>query len=236
MEKDLNKKGNQKITITKDGPYVVSGNIPLDKETILTDENHCSYKWGKGEEYPLKENYSLCRCGQSKNKPYCDGSHSAVHFDGTETASTQFYNELAQTIEGPGLDLKDVQELCASARFCDREEGAWDLTQRLSGDSKCRDLAIEECSNCPSGRLVAIDKKTGKPIEPKLDKSISLVEDPEAKVSGPLWVKGGIPIESSKGMNYEVRNRVTLCRCGKSRNKPYCDGSHISVKFNDGLI
>jgi len=130
----MEKNNKKKIVITKDGPYIVSGNIPLDKETILTDENNCSYKWGKGEEYPLKESYSLCRCGQSKHKPYCDGSHLAAHFNGTETASTQPYDELAETIEGPGLDLKDVRELCADARFCDREEGAWALTQELSGD------------------------------------------------------------------------------------------------------
>jgi len=236
MIQNSNQKNNKKITITKNGPYIVSGNVPLDKETILTDKNHYSYKWQKGESYPKKETYSLCRCGQSHNKPYCDGSHLAAHFDGTETASTQSYNELAETFEGPGLDLKDVRELCADARFCDREEGAWALTQELSGDSKCRDLAIEECGNCPSGRLVAINKKTGKPIEPEFEPSISLVEDPEAKASGPLWVKGGIPIESANGTNYEVRNRVTLCRCGQSHNKPYCDGSHIEVKFNDELI
>lgn len=231
MEKDINKK----IVIVKDGPYLVSGNTPLDKETILADENGCSSKWEKGKDYPLKESYSLCRCGKSEHKPYCDGSHLVTHFDGTETANTKSYNELAQTIEGPGLDLKDVKEFCANARFCDKEEGVWKLTQGLSGDKKSRDLAIEECSNCPSGRLVAIDKKTGETIEPKFKPSIGLVEDPMAKVSGPLWVKGGIPIESAEGVNYEVRNRVTLCRCGKSHNKPYCDGSHIKTKFNDEL-
>jgi CDGSH-type Zn-finger protein len=194
MEKGIKKK----IVIIKDGPYVVSGSIPLDKETILADENNCSSKWEKGKNYPLKENYSLCRCGKSEHKPYCDGSHLVIHFDGTETASTQSYNELAQTLEGPGLDLKDVRGLCASARFCDRGEGAWALTQELSGDKKSRDLAIEECGNCPSGRLVAINKETGEPIEPNFEPSISLVEDPIAKASGPLWFKGGILIESAK--------------------------------------
>ena len=36
--------------------------------------------------------------------------------------------------------------------------------------------------------------------------------------------------------SYEGRNRVTLCRCGASSNKPFCDGSHASVKFDDGLV
>jgi CDGSH-type Zn-finger protein len=39
-------------------------------------------------------------------------------------------------------------------------------------------------------------------------------------------VRGGIPIESANGKTYAVRNRVTLCRCGQSANKPLCDGSH----------
>ncbi|MCJ7713336.1 CDGSH iron-sulfur domain-containing protein, partial [Candidatus Bathyarchaeota archaeon] len=54
------------------------------------------------------------------------------------------------------------------------------------------------------------------------------------KVSGPIWVKGGVIVESSDGTSYEVRNRQTLCRCGKSENKPFCDGTHIKAGFNDG--
>ena len=54
------------------------------------------------------------------------------------------------------------------------------------------------------------------------------------KVSGPLWVKGGVAIEASDGFAYETRNRVTLCRCGRSSNKPFCDGTHCKTKFNDG--
>jgi CDGSH-type Zn-finger protein len=47
-------------------------------------------------------------------------------------------------------------------------------------------------------------------------------------------VRGCIPIESADGTLWETRNRVTLCRCGKSQNMPFCDGSHIDVRFNDG--
>jgi CDGSH-type Zn-finger protein len=59
---------------------------------------------------------------------------------------------------------------------------------------------------------------------------------PEVAVieNGPLWVRGGIPIEASDGFEYEVRQRVTLCRCGHSRNKPFCDGSHVKVPFREG--
>jgi CDGSH-type Zn-finger protein len=48
-----------------------------------------------------------------------------------------------------------------------------------------------------------------------------------------LWVRGGIPVISADGFAYEVRNRVTLCRCGASANKPFCDGSHYKISFRD---
>jgi hypothetical protein len=80
---------------------------------------------------------------------------------------------------------------------------------------------------------VVREKGTGKPIEPHFEKSITVLEDPGRECSGPLWVKGGIPIQSADGSEYEVRNRVTLCRCGKSSNKPFCDGTHISIHFKD---
>ncbi len=60
------------------------------------------------------------------------------------------------------------------------------------------------------------------------------MEDPSLGVSGPLWVRGGIPIFSAQYEPYEVRNRVTLCRCGHAENKPFCDGSHIAARFKDG--
>ena len=50
---------------------------------------------------------------------------------------------------------------------------------------------------------------------------------PAAGEHGPLWVRGGIPVMSADGKPYAIRNRVTLCRCGKSGNKPFCDGSRI---------
>ena len=62
-----------------------------------------------------------------------------------------------------------------------------------------------------------------------------LVEDPQEQCSGPIWLRGRIPVVSADGFAYEVRNRVTLCRCGASKNKPFCDASHYAIKFNDGF-
>jgi len=226
-------KKEAKIMVTKDGPYIVFGGLPIDKQIIGVDEKEEPEKWIKGEDLPSGESCVLCRCGESKNKPFCDGTHGKVGFDGTETASRKSHEEQSQVMEGPTLRLKDAVALCSTARFCHRGGGTWVLTGH-SNSPEARKLAIEEACNCPSGRLVEVDKKTGKAIEKEFTKSLSLVEDPQKKVSGPIWIKGGIPVESSDGTQYEVRNRQTLCRCGKSENKPFCDGTHREIGFNDG--
>ena len=222
--KDQSSRDGFKIRTSKNGPYLVSGGIPLAKQIIGIDAAGYSYEWREGKKYPSKDNYALCRCGQSKNKPFCDGTHIKVNFNGTETASREPYLHQAERIDGPALELTDVQELYAAARFCDRTGGIWKLTQQ-SIDLEAKRIAIEEAGNCPSGRLVVWDKK-GKAIEPKFEPSIGLVEDPQEGMRGPIWVRGGIPVESAHGSTYEIRNSVTLCRCGISSNKPFCDGSH----------
>jgi hypothetical protein len=133
--------------------------------------------------------------------------------------------EQAEEIVGPGLRLTDTKDFCASAPFCHRSGGTWELT-KLSDDPEARQKAIEEGCDCPSGRLVVWDKN-GKAIESDFQPSIGLIEDTQAGKMGPLWVRGGIPVESADGSTYEIRNRVTLCRCGKSTNKPFCDGRHL---------
>ncbi len=193
MAQDKNKQLQNKggIKIAKDGPYLVFGSLPLKKEIIVADENGDSSAWGKGKEYPRQEKYALCRCGHSKNKPFCDGDHAKIGFDGTETASKENYSDQCEKISGPELDLADVPDLCARARFCHNQyNDVWSNTQG-SDDPDLKKNAVKQACNCPSGRLVAINKKTGEPIEPGFEQSISLVEDPAKKVSGPIWAKGG---------------------------------------------
>ena len=216
----------KRIRVRQNGPYTVSGSIPLIKMEIRNDSEGYSSTWHKVMTYPLQEQFALCRCGHSKNKPFCDSTHAKINFDGTETADNNLYLDRAETITGPALLLTDVENMCVHARFCMRAGGIWNLT-RQSGNNEARDIAIEEAGNCPSGRLVVWDKKTGKAREPEFKKSIVVIESSPRLEHGPLWVRGGIPVESSEGHVCEIRNRVTLCRCGKSYNKPFCDGSHV---------
>jgi CDGSH-type Zn-finger protein len=214
------------IEITKDGPYLVKGGLPLSQQLIVVNEEGESLDYEEGKKYEVQQQYALCRCGQSANKPFCDGTHAKIQFDGTETASRQPYLEQTETIEGPTMLLTDAESLCAFARFCDPKGRVWNLV--LENTPEARKLVEHEAGHCPAGRLVAWDKKTGKPIEPKFKPSLGLIEDTAKQVSGPIWVRGGIPVISADGKPYEVRNRVTLCRCGRSDNKPFCNGSHAA--------
>lgn len=223
---------NPKIKVTENGPYLVSGDVPLNRENSIPNKEEIPERWEGRGKIEAGKSYSLCRCGRSKTMPFCDGSHLKTKFNGAETAENVKFDDQAETFEGPDLILKDAENFCSIARFCDRGERVWNLVENPKNKAATK-LAIEESCDCPSGRLVVCDKKTGKKIEPQFDPSISVTEDIDACLSGPLWVKGGIPIESAKGEQYEKRNRVTLCRCGKSSNKPFCDGTHLNVEFID---
>lgn len=221
-----------KVEITKNGPYKVSGQLPLGKQIIGSNASGESTQWKEGASYPPQAQYFLCRCGQSAKKPFCDGSHAKVGFDGTETASREPYASQATLSKGPSMSLTDAEALCAFARFCDPHGQVWNLVNQTD-QPVARKQFVKQVGECPSGRLVAWDNATAQALEPKHEPSIGLIEDPAQGCSGPLWLRGGVQVVGSDGHAYEVRNRVTLCRCGASKNKPFCDGSHAAVKFSD---
>jgi CDGSH-type Zn-finger protein len=215
----------KRIQICKNGPYQVFGGIPLSVQRITLDGDGFSESWTEEKKFPVENPYLLCRCGRSRTLPFCDQFHREIHFMGTEHASREPYLRQAKEYAGPDLVLTDAEILCSIAKFCERAGGIWKLTQE-SGNREARDIAIQEAGNCPSGRLVVWDKE-GTPFEPRFEQSLGLVEYPEEGLSGPVWVRGRIPIIAEDGFFHEVRNRVTLCRCGHSFNKPFCDSSHL---------
>lgn len=222
------------VTILKDGPYVVYGGVPLSVESIGTDEQNASISWQPGRAIEATRPYALCRCGASHHKPFCDGTHKATRFDGTETASRVPFAERVVVSEGPAMVLEDAPDLCAYARFCDTYGTIWKLVERADDDDT-RNIVTHQSTHCPSGRLVTRDKATGTAHEPVYSAAIVLLEDPAEECSGPIAVRGRIRIDAADGTPYELRNRVTLCRCGASKNKPFCDGTHVDVAFTDGL-
>ena len=224
--------GDMRITVTESGPYRVSGSVPLVSRTIVTDDDGFSVEWGEGETFTTEAAYELCRCGGSKTAPFCDRACDGNGFDGTETASREPYLTQAEEQVGPNLILTDAENLCSFARFCDPGGQIWNLVDE--SDEASTALAIREAKLCPSGRLVTWDKETKVPLEEEYEPSIAVVQDPAEKASGPLAVRGGIQVVATDGFAYERRNRQTLCRCGQSSNKPFCDGTHAAIGFDDG--
>jgi CDGSH-type Zn-finger protein len=223
----------QTIKIVKNGPYLVSGKIPLNEKIItLVGENR---EYAEGKNFEIAESYALCRCGKTSTPPFCDGTHAKVGFDGTEIADRAPFDERVEYFEGPTLRLADDNR-CAFARFCHRAGAeVWTLTEAADCDA-VRDEAIKAANDCPAGRLVQHDKLDGnKELEFELEPSIWILQDPERNCSAPLFVRGNIPLVSADGTEYELRNRYALCRCGESNNKPFCDATHVNTAYQDGL-
>lgn len=217
------------IKIVPDGPYLVSGGVPISEKIIVPVGE--GYIYEDGRPLPQRETYALCRCGKTKTPPFCDGAHVSCGFHGEETACRSDYAKRATKLTGAGLDMLDDGR-CAFARFCHRDSGdAWELTEE-SNTEFLRSEAILAANECPAGRLTALEKD-GTAHEPVYSPGIEILQDPEEHVSAGIFVKGGIPIESADGTVYEIRNRVVLCRCGLSQNKPFCDAMHVTGEYSD---
>ncbi|MCL2032489.1 MAG: CDGSH iron-sulfur domain-containing protein [Methanomassiliicoccaceae archaeon] len=207
-----------KIKVTKNGPYIVYGGVPLKEEVLEKDAMGKPDRWADGKKHYPDETYALCRCGRSGDKPFCSGDHG--NFDGTETAPRNTFAERAKICHGDdGVALLQDPALCVGDGFCHGRHKIESTVKK----KKTLDIALQQTYDCSGGSLViTID---GEIQEPKLEKSISATSAGTKR--GPFWVKGGIPVESSDGYVYEVRNRVALCSCGRSENKPFCDAAHL---------
>jgi len=214
------------VTVLSGGPYVVDG-VPLRRKRIVRTELGEPVAWETTDHLPSAGSLSLCRCGASANKPYCDGSHRTADWDGTETAPATTYDERAKAYPGTGVVVRDDRGLCQHAGFCaTKVTNAWRMT-RASEDTAVRSQLLAMVERCPSGALTARTPEAAQDLEPDLAVAVSAVED------GPLWLTGGVAVRRSDGAPVERRNRVVLCRCGASRSKPLCDGSHTEVGFRD---
>lgn len=215
-----------RVEVGENGPYKVTGAALLRMRKARNDAGE-PIDWERREPIDAEAEYWLCRCGGSANKPFCDGTHNGNGFDGTETADRGPTAGRRKEYGGEAIVLTDDESLCEHAAFCVAgQASAWKLARRgNAGEDRERVLHMVAC--CPSGRLEAHGPDDGERIEPALPVEVAVVDD------GPLWVRGGIPVVAADGHGYEVRNRVTLCRCGASKNKPLCDGSHSEVGFSD---
>lgn len=209
------------IQVETVGPYHLSDGIPL--------KNHL------GIELEVPPNVRLCRCGASKNKPFCDGSHKISGFIGDKADDRT--PDKRETHPGIVVDVLDNRGLCAHAGFCtDIVANAFhaDSEPFASPNGARADDLIAAARRCPSGALSAAI------MDRELRDAVDWNRPPEVMVSkdGPYFVRGGIaildedgkPIPRNEGASLE---HCALCRCGNSKNKPFCSGQHWAVNFSD---
>jgi CDGSH-type Zn-finger protein len=222
--------GSKKIVIVKDGPYRVSGGIPLVRKVQVVSEFGEPLTWVKTETFQTGKTYELCRCGLSSEKPFCDGTHELIGFNGKETAGTILSAQRRIRLpSGKNIVIRRDYSLCINSGFCaDRFADIERLLVENPDDTRIRSLVIAMAERCPSGSYTYAFEEDQPDIEPDLPEQIAVTTEmtSDGPIMGSLWVTGNIPIERSDGKPFETRNRVTLCRCGLSKKKPLCDGEH----------
>ena len=211
-----NDKDNGGIKISANGPYIVTGAVIVQP---------------KGQEsLPKKQTVALCRCGQSANKPFCDGTHAKVGFDGSETADRGSVSERRVAYKRQGLTIYDDRSICAHAGVCTNGlPNVWKLGVEpwIDPNGAEIDEIVEIIAKCPSGALSYSLERGSAPEEAAGPEVVTYAP------GGPYVVTGKLPLHSSDGAEYGFHAPKTLCRCGGSQNKPFCDGSHWNNGFSD---
>jgi CDGSH-type Zn-finger protein len=205
------------IKISKNGPLIVK-NVKK-----LID--------GNGNSLDILDTMVLCRCGKSKQKPFCDGSHN----DGFDDKKAE--NRCRDSVDvykGERITVYDNRGVCSHHRYCveklpsvfRRGERKW-----IHPDEAEPDEIIKICEICPSGALsygFEGQKRINKGVSEE-DK-ITIAEEKIHGENGPYEVNGAIKLNIDDGEMPESEKHYTLCRCGKSKNKPFCDGTHLKHK------
>lgn len=209
-------KENPVISISKNGPYLVNQGVPVAD--------------AEGSAIEAGEKYALCRCGGSSSKPFCDGTHAKNDFNGKEVADRGSISERRTTDEGDGITIYDDRTVCShSGRCTDNLASVFKLGEEpwIDPHGDKAEAIANVVKTCPSGALSYALADSGKPVEEEREQSVQVLKD------GPYAVMGGVRVESPDGSSYETRQRFTLCRCGGSKNKPFCDGTHWHIGFKD---
>jgi len=166
-----------------------------------------------------------CRCGKSKNKPFCDGSHVAAGF----LSKSEISQEVLQNYEGKEIEVHFNRSICAGEAACIKglpfvfKSG--DGNNWIFPDEDESEKIIKTIKSCPSGAL-SFSVKKKKSIDSRTEPKIEIVKD------GPYKIEG-ITLEGMSTPTNFSPSKYTLCRCGYSKNKPYCDYSHAQNNWCD---
>ena len=207
-----------RIFVTEHGPYRVVGNVAI-------------YDAG-GNLRSTTGSWCLCRCGGSRHKPFCDVTHGVKGFDGSEAADHAPISARRDSYAADGVTIYDDRTRCAHFGQCSGNLPAVFRAHAepfVDPDGAPLSEITAVVAACPSGALAYAVGDDAEPVEQREPPSITPIVD------GPYRVRGAIEVVGVDGRPYECRERQTLCRCGHSRNKPFCDGSHWYAGFRDPL-
>ena len=224
------------IQIREKGPYSVHGDIPLIRKKRVTSGEGEALSWATTENFTSDDPYVLCRCGQSKTKPFCDGTHDYIAFDDSGREHFAPIADSCEVIENDGIRIKVDNSYCVHAKYCFNKASGIRALMAGPADANAKSQIMAMADRCPSGTFAYELDLDGEMTECEEDlptEVAAISKDRHSDTAGPLWVSGKVPIMQPDGTFLEPRNRVTLCRCGNSKNKPFCDGTHASIGFNE---
>jgi CDGSH-type Zn-finger protein len=182
----------------------------------------------RGNRMETKPVIALCRCGGSANKPFCDGTHKSNGFSGATLADRS--TDKRESYQGKRITIHDNRSICAHAGRCtDGVESVFKYKSEpwIDPDAAAIEVIIETIRKCPSGALsyTLYGVEGG---DQEREPSITVTKD------GPYEVVGGVEMPGQTRAQGASAEHCTLCRCGGSKNKPFCDGTHWSMGFKDG--
>jgi len=220
MSKENKKDSKAQILPLPNGPYYYFTDFtPQEVDGIVNSQN---------EKIRNLKGTALCRCGASDNKPFCVGAHGQIGF--SDRKETDGHFDKRDNYVGKEITIHDNRGICSHVGFCtDNLPSVFKLGQEpwIDPNGASKDEIIATIEKCPSGALsYSVDGEEYRDQD----------REPLVKVSkdGPYFVTGGIEIVGHENRAEDVsEEHCTLCRCGSSKNKPFCDGTHWQIGFKD---
>ena len=220
-----------KIQPLPNGPYYLMND--MQPKVVCNLQNF------KGESLSTTVGTALCRCGASKNKPFCDGTHNVIGFSSANKTSENddikkiVIKDKRRDYPGKEITVHDNRKICSHAAECvNNLSSVFKLGSRpwINPDASKMNDIIDVVRRCPSGALsYSIDGVEYRDTEEQRNPTVTVLKN------GPYHITGGIELigENIQFGEGASKEHYTLCRCGASENKPFCDGAHKSSKFND---
>jgi len=222
-----------KILPLPNGPYYLIND--MQPKVVYNLQNF------KGEPLFTTVGIALCRCGASKNKPFCDGTHNVIGFS-SANKTLEENDDIKKTAikdkrrdyPGKEITVHDNRKICSHAAECvNNLSSVFKLGSRpwINPDASKMNDIIDVVRRCPSGALsYSIDGVEYRDPEEQRNPTVRVLKN------GPYHITGGIELigENIQFGEGASKEHYTLCRCGASENKPFCDGAHKSSKFSDG--